>query len=210
MAKGERRFSAAGKDIVHFDRNPLADDDYDLKLLAEGLGIKSSKDKGPNAIPYIATWMEAMNTAQKEGQKNRLVFKNFFLSLKPSEKGSVAPLRGGGLAEYYRAKGVELDVPVLTKTITVGEGDDATTEEVEYLDPEAVLEQLQEWTDSIVRGHVSIDKPRDRTVNGKEVKADPKDPGRNDVDRWLLPEVAATPTPAKPTGTATGLKKAKK
>lgn len=212
MAKGERRFNSAGQDVVHFDRSPLPEDDYDLKLLADDLGVRSSKDKGPNAIPYINCRFEALNTAAKEGQKNRLVFKRFFLSLKPSPQGSVAPLRGGGLTELYRSKGMELEVPVLSKTIVSGEGEDATQEEVEYLDPEAILEQLQEWTDSVFRAHVSVDKPRDRVVNGKTIAADPKAPGQNDIDKWLMPAVAqaATGTSGKPAGTVTSLKSKKK
>lgn len=206
MAKGEQRtWSAAGQEISRFSNNPIPADDYGLLLLSQGLEIRRSLTQGPNAVPYIAARFEAQGTAEKEGQKNRLVFKNFLLSLKPGKDQKLNPLRGGGLAEFYRARGSELDAPVLTKDIRGDDGE--VIETVEYLDPEVVLAQLQEWVDTVTQGHVKIDKPRDQMVNGKLVKADPKDPGKNDIDQWHV-TVAEAPAPA-PAAASGGLKKKK-
>lgn len=208
MAKGEKRYSSAGKDIHEFNFQPIPEDDYDLVLLADGLEMRRSKDQGPDAIPYIGCRFEALNTAAKEGQKNRLVFINFFCSLKPGSDGVIMPERGGGLAQLYRSKGVELDAPVLSKSIKKGEGENAQEEEVEYLDPETIIEQLKEWTDSKFRGHVSIEREREKPgMSPREKEALKKKPGRNKVDRWNVPEVAA---PAPKAQAAGGLKKAKK
>jgi hypothetical protein len=203
MAKGEARFNAAGTEVVHFSSNPIPEDDYQLEL-GEEMEIRRSKEKGPDAIPYIGVRFIAQGTAAKEGQKDRLVFQNFLLSLKPGKDNVLNPARGGQLIEFYRARGEELDAPVLTHKMEDGE-------EVQYLDPETVLEQLKEWAGTVTPGHVVIEKNRDRETN----KVDQKDPGRNKIGKWLLENVQeqapkATGTHGTKPGTVTNLKTKKR
>lgn len=197
MAKGEARFNAAGTEVVHFSSNPIPEDDYQLEL-GEEMEVRKSKEGGPDAIPYIGVRFIAQGTAQKEGQKDRLVFQNFYLSLKPGKDGVLNPARGGQLIEYYRAKGVELDAPVLEHKLESGET-------VRYLDPEAVIEQLKEWSGTVTPGHVVIEKNRDKASG----KVDQKDPGRNKIGKWLLEEVDEAPK-APVRAAATGLKAKKR
>lgn len=188
MAKGEARFNASGTEVHHFSSNPIPEDDYPLEL-GEEMEIRKSKEGGPDAIPYIGVRFIAQGTAAKEGQKDRLVFQNFLLSLKPGKDNVMNPARGGQLIEFYRARGEELDAPVLVHKLESGE-------EVRYLDPETILEQLKEWAGTVTPGHVVIEKQRDRATN----KTDPKDPGRNKIGKWLLENAQAETTAA--TGTS--------
>lgn len=180
MAKGEgSTYSSAGKKVVAFDFKPLPAGDYDLLLQSNGLEVRRSQEKGPDAIPYISCRFEAQGTAQKEGGKNRLVFHSFFLSLKPGSDGVIMPERGGGIVQFLRANGQELE-GIDVKTV---EKEDGTSED--YLDAEAVLELLQDMTDSVTKGHVAVEAGRDRQGN-----VDPKAPGRNKVSNWLGAEEA--------------------
>lgn len=155
MAKGEATYSSSGKNVVRFESKPIPKGDYNLTLLGKGLEIRRSKDKGPDAIPYIGCRFAAEGTAVKEGGKDRLVFVNFFLSLKPGADGVVMPERQGGIVEFMRANGKELE-GVGVKTLTK---EDGSTES--YLDAEVIIEQLKEMTDTTTPGFVTIEPGRD-------------------------------------------------
>lgn len=178
MAKGES-YSSAGKQVHGFSFQPIAKGDYKLKLLEEGLGVKKSEAKGPDAIPYINTRFEVLDSAAKEGQKNRLVFPMFFLSLEPGKDGIIGPERQGGIVEFLRANGKELQTGVLSQTQEDGSV-------VKYLDPKPILEMLQEMTDGITDAHIDIEPGRDSKGN-----KDPKVPGRNRVQKWLGADAVA-------------------
>lgn len=154
MAKGEASYSSAGKTVQRFENKPIPKGDYNLTLLEKGLEIRRSKEKGPDAIPYIGCRYAAEGTEGKEGGKPRLVFVNYFLSMKPGADGVIMPERQGGIVEFMRANGKELDVGV--KTLTK---EDGSTEQ--YLDAEAILEMLQEMTDTTTPAYVTIEAGRD-------------------------------------------------
>jgi hypothetical protein len=174
MAKGEARYSSAGKPVVRFDNKPLPKDDYQLELKKEGLEIKRSVEKGPDAIPYINCRFAALGTATKEGGKDRLVFNKFFLSLKPGSDGIVMPERGGGLVEFCRSYGEEADFGLITQ-----EQSDGT--EVTFFDPEEVLEYLEGKVGDARSCHVGIDIAKDKS--GTPVK---NHPGNNKINHWNL------------------------
>lgn len=185
MAKGEARFSSEGRDVVRFDNTPIPRNVYDLPLEKEGLEVKKSEEKGPDAIPYVNCRFRAQGTAPKEGQKDRLVFHKFFLSLKEGSDGVIMPMRGGGIVEFCRAHGDEADFSV--KTITK---EDKSTED--YLDSEEVLSYLQSKIGENSRALVIIEAAKDRAGN-----AIPKHPGNNKIAHWELAEGEMTGTPAK-------------
>lgn len=155
MAKGETRFSSEGRKIHKFENQPIPAGDYGLTLLGK-MEIKKSQEKGPDAIPYVSVRFAADGTAAKEGGKDRLAFHQFYLSLKPGKDGIVMADRSGQIVEFYRAHGEELDVPTITKTLEDGS-------KVDYLDPEAIIEQLEEWTDTTTDAHLAVEPAKDRT-----------------------------------------------
>lgn len=155
MAKGEATYSSADKKVVRFENKPIPKGDYELVLLEKGLEVRRSKEKGPDAIPYIGCRFGVQGTEAKEGGKPRLVFVNFFLSLKPGADGIVMPERQGGIVEFLRANGKELE-GVGIKTLTK---EDGSTEQ--YLDAEAIVEMLKEMSDTATSAHVTIEPGRD-------------------------------------------------
>lgn len=200
-AKGEQTYSAKGKTIVHFENKPFPKGDYDVELQDTGLEVRRSKEKGPDAVPYIGARFTAIGTAAKEGQKDRLVFVNFLLSLKAGKDGVVNTERGGALAEFYRAHGMELEGTV--KTMKLEEPLPDGTDEATYLDPEPILEQLKEWTGTPVKAHIDIEPGKDR--NGKAI---PNDPGRNRIRKFLLDEAIEAGEDKPAPKNVTNLKKA--
>lgn len=199
MAQGET-YSSAGKPVVAFESKPIAAGDYPLLLQEQGLEIKRSEEKGPDAIPYVNTRQEAQGTAAKEGAKNRLVFHPFYLSLEPGTDGVIMPERGGGIVQYLRANGKELgNCPVLTLVKSDGT-------KVKYLDPEYIVSLLQEMTDTVTQANVAVEAAKDRA--GKLI---PGAPGKNKVRNWLGADaVEETPkAPAPKTATNLPKKKAK-
>lgn len=204
MAKGEARYQSAGKSVHRFDNKPIPVNDYQLQLLGEkeGLEVKKSEEKGPDAIPYINCRFRALGTAAKEGQKDRIVFHKFFLSLKPGTDAVIMPERGGGIVEFCRAGGEEADFATLTLQKSDGE-------EESYMDPEEVLEYLKGKVDRVFPAHVIIEAAKDR--DGKKQVGHP---GNNKIAHWNLDESQLTgeteeKEPAKPAAkAATPLKKA--
>lgn len=198
MAKGEARYNSEGKQVQRFDNTPIPRDDYQLNLIEEGLGVKKSDEKGPNAIPYINVRFRALGTAAKEGQKDRLVFHKFFLSMKPGTDGIIMPERGGGIVEFCRANGEEADFAIRTL-----EKSDGSTED--YMDPEEVKAYLDGKVDSTFPAHVIIEPAKDR-----DNKPIPKHPGNNKIAHWNLDEsqVTGEAEPEKPATKVAQLKKA--
>lgn len=204
MARGEARYSSAGKQVHRFDNTPIPVGDYQLLLVEEGLSIKRSVEKGPDAIPYVNTWLRALDTAPKEGQKDRLVFHKYFLSMKPGSDGIIMPERGGGIVEFCRSHGEEADFQILTLVKS-----DKTTED--YFDPEEVMEYLKTKLDDPRQAHVIIEAQKDH--EGNAVKGHP---GNNKVAYWELDAEGVTgqpePAPSAPRTAkgATNLPKSKR
>ncbi len=180
MAKGEARYSSAGKVVARFDNKPLPRDDYQLSLKKDGLAVKRSEEKGPDAIPYVNVRFSAGGTAAKEGGKDRLVFHKFFLSMKPGADGIIMPERGGGIVEFCRSFGEEADFAIRTL-----EKSDETTED--YFDPEEVIAYLESKIDDPRGAHVTIEAAKDR--DGTPTKGHP---GNNKIAHWELDASAMT------------------
>ena len=174
MARGEMRYSSEGKQVHRFDNTPIPVNDYRLELCPEDLQVKRSEDKGPDAVPYINSRFKALDTAPKEGQKDRLVFQKFFLSMKPGSDGIIMPERGGGLVEFCRSFGEEADFAILTLVKS-----DKSTED--YFDPEEVLAYLEAKVGEVKSGHVIIEKAKEK--DGTPTKGHP---GNNKIGHWNL------------------------
>ena len=202
MARGEMRYSSEGKQVQRFDNTPIPTNDYSLELLGDDMQVKRSEDKGPDAIPYVNVRFKALGTAAKEGQKDRLVFQKFLLSMKPGNDGVIMPARGGGIVEFCRSCGEEADFAI--KTLTKS---DNTTED--YFDSEEVLAYLQSKVGEVKSAHVVIEKVKDK--DGNFVKGHP---GNNKIGHWNLDTGAMTgkapeevPPPKAPVNGKVPLKK---
>lgn len=152
MAKGQKTFSSSGRKVVKLEFKPLPPGEYELKLNAKTLEIKTAA--GPGKLPYINASVEALGTGGDSG-KNRRVYHRFFLDTTPSKKDGVSMVeRGAGLVAFARAGGVELDgIPVVAKTKI---NDDGSSEEHEILDPKAVLEFLKGLDGSVISAKVKV------------------------------------------------------
>lgn len=185
MAVGETKFSSRGQAVKRFTNNPIPRGVYPLELLGDGMEVKVSKDNPENSIPRVGVRFAAQGTG-KDGGKDRLMFHDFFLSLKPGKDGVAMPFRGGGLVEFARAQGDELEnIDLLEKTIEV----DGAPLKVKYLDPAQVMEYLESKVGVVTEGKVTIEADRDESKgpNGK-FPINEDHPGRNKLDNWKLDE----------------------
>ena len=147
MAKGSKTFSLSNTDKKKRSFEPFPAGDYDLKILANTVEIKTpavTKER-PNPIPYVNVAFEAIGTAQ-DGGKNRRVYHMFFCSLKPGKDGIVSPATVDQLKGFADALGDQPDM----KIIEVGD-----TECVSQL---AVKKFIEEHDGEVVRAHVAIQK----------------------------------------------------
>lgn len=112
MAKGEKRFSTKGKQARKFESTPLPPGEYELK--ARGADAKVQKKQEPGSMPYVSVPFEALGTASQEGGKNRVIFHNFFLSLKPGKDGSLMPERADQLVGFAQAAGTDIDLGTIS------------------------------------------------------------------------------------------------
>ncbi len=148
MAKGEKTFSTKGQEVKRFQSNPLPTGEYDLKILGHKAEVKTSTN---SKMPRVYCPLEAMNTGDNGG-KNRWVFHNFFLSLKPGTDGVIMPNRGGQIVDFAAVLGQDMDFPVVEKP-------DAEGNLVEVLEPRAVLKLVKALDGMLVRGHVKYVPP---------------------------------------------------
>ena len=113
MATGETTFSTQGRQVVKFESKPLPTNvDYDFKL-NDDWEIRTAE--GVGKLPYLNGSLEMLNTASKEGGKNRKTFHKFFLDLSPGSDGVSMVDRGHGLVAFCRSTGDDLNVGVVTK-----------------------------------------------------------------------------------------------
>jgi hypothetical protein len=164
MSTGERTFSTAGRQ-VNSGFEPFQAGNYALTLKQ----VEVRQAQGAGKVPYVAATFEAEGTALREGGKNRNLFHNFLLSLKPGKDGVVNLDRAGGLVAFARAVEVELsEVAVMTREADV----DGTIETLEFLNPQEVKAWLTELVGVVVQAKVKVRK-------------DPQYGDKNEVDRFL-------------------------
>ena len=208
MAKGETRYSSAGKPVHRFINTPIPAGPYPMELLGDGLETKKSADAGPDAIPYINSRFAAHGTeGDKAGAKPRLVFHKFFIGLKPGSDGIVMPERGGGIVEYCRSFGEEADFAL--KTITLETPLEDGTGKIDYFDPDEVLEYLKNKVGEVKNAHVVIEIQKDQFTKKPVIGPDKKPVGQNKVGHWEL-DAETTTGEEEPEFKKAPLKKSKK
>lgn len=164
MATGERKFSTEGRTVASgFEPFPAGT----YNLILKQVEVKCAN--GPGKVPYCAAQFEAEGTAKSEGGKNRILFHNFLLSLKPGKDGIVSHERGGGITAFALAINQNMtDVDIVT--VEGGESGD-----VEALDAREVAAWLRELVGTEVKAKVKVRK-------------DPTYGDKNEVDRFIPAE----------------------
>lgn len=144
MAKGEKKFSTQGREARKFSSKPFKAGDYDLKLLGDTAETRTSQSN-PKNPPYVNVAFQALGTAE-DGGRDRRVYHNFFVSLKPGKDGSIMVDRADQIVGLSKATGQELDF------------DTQTIKEVECVNPTQLVKWLKANDGLVVKGHVKIQK----------------------------------------------------
>ena len=150
MATGEKRVNFGERKVTKFQFKPVDPGEWDLKLNAGKAEIRKSKEKGPNAVPYINVSFSALGSGGEEG-KDRLVFHSFFLKVTPGDNGQAMIDAENGIGGYIAALGLADDFQPRTMEV---EDPDGNT--IEILNPNDVLRFLQEHDGVVVRGRTRL------------------------------------------------------
>lgn len=189
MATGEQKWSSRGESIKRFTNKPIKKGTYGFELLGNDMAVKLSQEDPDNSIPRIGVRFLALKTAEQEGQKDRLYFHDFYLSLKPGKDAVVMPRRGGQIIEFARANGDELDdITLLEKTIIDPDGDGEQTITVKYLDPQQVMEYLESKVGSVTEGKLTIEAEQVSRGSKEKYPLSEEHPGKNKMEQWTLDE----------------------
>jgi hypothetical protein len=153
MTTGERTFSTAGRTVVAQTSTPITPGKYKLRI---GSDCEIKKADKPDATPYVAVRLEVLGTASTEGGKNRSVYHNLFLMLKPGKDGVINMDRENGLTSLAHALGTQVEgVEIVEQSATNANGESVT---LEYLNPRQVVAWLKEFAGTEVSGRIKTEK----------------------------------------------------
>lgn len=143
MAKGESKFTFGDKQKKSFSFEPFSARDCDLKLVGDSIEVRKSQRTNPS-FSRVACAFVALGTAKEEGGKDRRVFHDFYLRLKPDKNGVQTPLRSDQLKGFADATGQQ---PAF---------DEVKQNNENILSPQQVVAWLKSLDGEVVRGHVRI------------------------------------------------------
>ena len=181
MSKGSKTFDLGNVDKKKRSFIPFAAGDYDLKILADTVQVKTPEPskENPNPVSYVSMGFEALGTGE-DGGKNRRVYHSFFCKLKPGKDGIITPQCVDQLKGFADALG---DQPELKVIEQAGE---------EVISQLAIKKFIESHDGDVVRAHVAIQKgnkrfPDDRNVvkefiEGGGGTSDEKDEEGDDED----------------------------
>ena len=144
---GERTFNTEQQQVQKSTFTLIPNGPYTGKLL-ETMDIGKSKEKY-DAAPYVNIQLEAEGTATTEGGKNRKAFHRLLLGLNPGKDGVLNPNRPAGVVALMKALGTSADFPIVEQTVR--NPDTGDEKKVEFLDPKAVIEALENFVGSSVK-----------------------------------------------------------
>lgn len=147
---GEKRWNAKDE-AVKRTFEPVPPQDWETKLITDWAEIAAgNKEKG--GIPFIkGVRFTCYGSAMVEGGKDRAIFQNFFLSLKPGKDGNVMPDYANQLNGLMKGLGDIRDFAAASKVVS-DDGD-----EVEYLNPKEVLAYLKSHNGDVIKLHSKIE-----------------------------------------------------
>lgn len=151
---GERTFSTSGRKVSDLKPPLLPAGTYDLVVDASSADV--GKADRPDAVPYVNIRFTALNTATKEGGKDRKLFHRLLLSLKAGKDGIMNMDRGGGLTALAKALGTEIEgVEIVSQDVSDVNGNPVT---IEYLNPRQVVEWVKSFDGSKLKARVKVQK----------------------------------------------------
>ncbi len=162
-ATGETTWSSKGKTPVKFEFEPLPANNYEGRIVASKTELQGAQ--GPGNLPYINVAIEVLNSATKEGGKNRYVFQMFWLSLKKGKDGVSSPERASnivGLARAYGEETPDFNIVTMEGNIKDKEGNVTGTEMHDLLEPRAVLQWLKDHDGQVFKFHSKIETYKDK------------------------------------------------
>jgi len=156
MTTGVKSFTTTGREVAKPEFPLITPGKYEARLEVSGARINVAS--GGGKLPYISCPIEVLNSAVREGGRNRKVFHNFFLSLAPGKDGVAMVDRQNGLTAFSRATGMPLtleDGGILTMQKA---NEDGTTTDVDVLNPQQVLKWLQQLDGVVFSAKVKTEK----------------------------------------------------
>lgn len=144
-------------------QTPITDGIYDGKLRIGKMTI--AKADRVDAVPRVSKLrVEVMDNGVKKS-----AFVDFHLGLKPGSDGNLMPNRNGQIVEFQQTQNSFFEAKLLTHEY---EDDNGQPQQVQYIDPVAVVEYLKTLGDCDVR------------VKIVTKKQDGRDP-QSTVNKWL-------------------------
>ena len=153
MATGETVFSSSACTVHKFESKPLTPGEYELRLCADW-EVRCAVGEGK--LPYLTGAFEVMNTAERDGAKNRKIYHMFFLDLSPARDGVSMVDRGNGIVAFTHAVGIPLEG---IKIIQRKKGEDG--KQADLLSPNMALAWLNGQEGALLRARVKTEKGQD-------------------------------------------------
>lgn len=169
---GETTYSTQGRTAQKFAFEPVPSKDWEAKINGDKFEIRAKQE--PGSIPYINGAFEILDSAAVDGGKNRVIFKMFFLSLKPGKDGNVSPDRADGILGMARSLGIDAEFDILSKN-------DKDGVPVFYLNPKTVLQWIKDNSGAVVRLHSKV-------VSQKGADGKPNGERKAEVDYFIAAE----------------------
>lgn len=163
MAMGEKSFSTEGRKAVKYESKPIPSQAWELKLHTSEAEVGKSKQSN---LPYLMIPIEALESASKEGGKNRRFYHYLNLGLFDYADGT-KPIDGAHqLVGLSKALGTKYQGPVRSTKANLKSKDEDGEEvvevkSVEFLDANALKKWLQQFDGTVVRGHSRIQPAKD-------------------------------------------------
>lgn len=171
---GERKFTTAGREVAKPERTPPPPGDYVGKLMGTKAEVRQGTEQ--DSLPYVTVPAELLDSAPKEGAKNRWQYINFWLSLLPSPKdGKINADRSNGLTAFGKSIGETIDLgddSVMDFTTRAGKV-------VPIINPHKLVKYLREKDGVTFKMRVKLEKD--------------KQGERSTVDRFIEAEAGADP-----------------
>lgn len=163
MVTGVKTFNTSERQVSKFEKVPPPAKNWEARVDTGKWSIAVGEE---SRLPYIKASFELLNSATKEGGKNRWIYHNFFLDITPSKKDQKAMVdRQGGVTDFSKAVATELNLEgddvIMDKERPVKDSNGKPTGEFEpcqVLNPQVVLQWFKQFDGSVIKLRSKIRK----------------------------------------------------